>query len=408
MIPLAALALAASVAWVLGTTIGYSRYLARRARRASLPEAATRPAAENAESEWLSVTAIVATREPAAVIEARVRDLRRADYPAHLLDIVIGVDASGAPALVPALRAALAHDAGCRVVAGESPGKAGALNAAVAAASGDVLLFADSHQSFPPELARRLVRALDAPGVGAATGLVATPEDDGFSASYWKAEQQVRAWQSAHHSVICVTGAVYAMPRRLYTRIPDGTICDDLFSTMTLASAGHRVVLVPEAVALDPRRFTGAEQYRRRVRTMTGLLQLIRSHGEWLRPAHNPMWLDLWVHKVNRLALPWVVLAGAVAGGVLAFELLRLLSPAQRSLVYGAVAVAALGVVFVLLASRRLRERVTGVARAFLVPVVALANGVRGRWNVWAPVPVTARAAEPASPAAPAVPSPHS
>lgn len=395
MIAFATLALAASVAWVLGTTIGYSRYLKRRARG--------RPIAPDApgSSQLPRVTAIVATREPASVIESRVRNLQTAEYPSELLSIVVGVDASVAESRVPALRKALSADTSCLVVQGEVPGKASALNAAVTAAAGDVLLFADSHQTFPATLMRQLVGALSAPGVGAATGLVATPEDDGFSAAYWKSEQQVRAWQSAHHSVICVTGAVYAMPRALFTPVPAGTICDDLFATMSLASAGYRVVLVPDAIALDARRFTGAEQHRRRIRTMTGLVQLLRSNTQWLRPSRNPMALDLWVHKVNRLLLPWVALTGMFSAIVLGLELLRQLSPAERSIVLVAMAGVSSLIALVLLLSRRLRERTAGMVRAFSVPVIALINGLRGQWNVWSPVPLTAHSNERPAPLPP-------
>ncbi len=397
MIVFATLALAASVAWVLGTTFGYSRYLERRARGRPVS-----PPAALLETLPL-VTAIVATREPAAVIQARAKDLRSADYPAHLLSIVIGIDASVAHTLVPALRELLVHDPDCRIVAGEVPGKAGALNAAVAAASGDVLLFADSHQSFPAALLKQLVGALSSAGVGAATGLVATPEDDGFSSSYWKREQQVRAWQSAHHSVICVTGAVYAMPRALFTPIPVGTICDDLFATMSLASAGYRVVLVPQAIALDPRRFTGAEQHRRRVRTMTGLVQLLRANSHWLRPSRNPMAFDLWVHKANRLALPWVVLVGAASGLTLCVLLLQRVSPEQLNIVTLVAAAASLLFALLLVISQRLRERLAGALRAFTVPMIALVNGLRGRWNVWTPVPATAHRSDHAT----TLPTPH-
>lgn len=402
MILAATLALAASVAWVLGTTFGYSKFLARRARsRTAAPGTAAAPRSDNLPT----VTLIVASREPAAVIEARVRNLRLADYPADRLHIVVGVDAQVASTTVPQLQLLLTHDVQIQVVAGVAPGKAGAINAAVAAATGDVLLFADSHQSFPTALVGQLVHALDPPDVGACTGLVATPEDDGFSASYWKSEQQVRARQSAFHSVICVTGAVYAMRRELFTPIPIGTICDDLFATMTLVCAGHRVVLVPHAIALDPRRFTGAEQYRRRVRTMTGLVQLLRTNTHWLRPSQNPMWFDLWVHKVNRLALPWVVLLAAFCTIVLGVQLLRALSPQQRVIVYLLVAVAAMAFALLLFASSAVRDRFAGLLRALMVPIVALFNGARGRWNVWTPVPATARAHD-VSPAP--LSSPHS
>ena len=34
---------------------------------------------------------------------------------------------------------------------------------------------------------------------------------------------------------------------------------------------------------------------------------------------------------------------------------------------------------------RRARDQVIGVLRLMLVPVVAISNGLRGRWSVWTP-----------------------
>ena len=373
----AALVLITGALWTLASTVGYSKYLAARARGRAVRPIAARP------EPTPTVSAVIATREPADVLAARVANLLESEWPVDRIGVIIGVDAAAAAALVPELQSRFAEESRVRVVQGHEPGKASALNAAVAASSAEMLVFTDSHQSFDPLLLGRLVDAASAPGVGAATGILTTPEDDGFSASYWKAEQAIRGWQSAHHSVICVTGAVYAMPRRLFTPVPAGTICDDLFATMSLVTAGHRVVLVPEARALDARRFSNAQQYRRRVRTMTGLLQLVVTNPGWLRPSVNPVWFDLWMHKLNRLLLPWVLLASALAAAVLAALMLRALPPELRRDALLVFAALALAVLLLLGRSRWLRERLAGAARAFLVPVEALANALRGRWNVW-------------------------
>ena len=50
-------------------------------------------------TELPRVTAIVASRDDAATIAARVADFLRADYPADRLNIVVGLDSTGAPCL---------------------------------------------------------------------------------------------------------------------------------------------------------------------------------------------------------------------------------------------------------------------------------------------------------------------
>ena len=79
------------------------------------------------------------------------------------------------------------------------------------------------------------------------------------------AEVRLRRAQERLHSIICVSGAVYALRRDLWRPMPAGLICDDLFVTMHVAGAGLRVGLVPEARAVDARQFTRAEHFARKI-----------------------------------------------------------------------------------------------------------------------------------------------
>jgi cellulose synthase/poly-beta-1,6-N-acetylglucosamine synthase-like glycosyltransferase len=104
-----------------------------------------------------TVTVVVATREDGDLVCARVRDALKADYPAALLNVVVAIDhAAGTDP----------KDIECRepratVVQGDAPGgKAAALNAGVRAASGEILVFSDTHQRFEPDAVSALVRAL--------------------------------------------------------------------------------------------------------------------------------------------------------------------------------------------------------------------------------------------------------
>ena len=142
-------------------------------------------------------------------------------------------------------------------------GKAAALNAGVARASGDILVFADARQMFAPDALRALVAPFADPAVGGVTGELILDcggrggcgpargerrhpqacdrrssgrgpdrrlrlDRRGEQAStigegvglYWRYEKQLRRLESTVGSTLGATGAIYAIRRSLYVRCP--------------------------------------------------------------------------------------------------------------------------------------------------------------------------------------------
>jgi cellulose synthase/poly-beta-1,6-N-acetylglucosamine synthase-like glycosyltransferase len=329
-----------------------------------------------------TVSIIIASRDDAAAIERRVADCLRTTYPPDQLEIVVGIDASVGGEL-PELFT------GCcriRVVRGDGPGgKAATLNAAVRAAGGDVLLFADAHQRFDADAIGGLVAALDAPGVGAASGCLDFPRGRaGASRSlaerYWLFERWLRRNEADVHSCIGVTGAIWAMRRELWSPLPAQLILDDLYTPMRLILAGHRVAFVHAARAMETRRHAPRQEYHRKVRTLTGVMQMCAWLPQTLHPVRNPVWAQWVTHKLLRLLTPYWIATIVLWLGVYVG-----LALGARAL-WVVVAAAAVSAV-----ARVALPRVTAVAWETLVAgvllqtaaIVGTVNGVRRRWDVW-------------------------
>jgi poly-beta-1,6-N-acetyl-D-glucosamine synthase len=369
-------AVTASFGLLAITLVGYPLIVRARAalRRDALRAGAIPPEADRGPTPH--VTVVVASRDEPAVLEARVRNLRETAYPADRMDIVVAVDARAPHSWtdVAARLGALAT-----VVPGDQPGgKAAALNAAVRIARGEVLVFADARQSFTREAIPSLVRALSADGVGAVSGMVQSPADGRLMGRYWKYEYELRRRQSTVHSIICVSGAIYSLRRELWRPMPAELICDDLFVTMGLTTRGWRVGHCEEAIAVDPRQFTREQHFDRKVRTMTGLLQLCAWMPEILVPWRNAIWIDLVLHKLTRIIVPYLFILGAAG---LAWLALTYGGP----MVWGLAVAAAVAAAAVLVARPGLRQSLTWALRLLTVPVIALGNALRGRWQVWQP-----------------------
>jgi cellulose synthase/poly-beta-1,6-N-acetylglucosamine synthase-like glycosyltransferase len=329
-----------------------------------------------------SVSIVLASSGNSQAIRARIADLLLTAYPAQLLQVVVGVDAARAEATLGQLTG---MDSRVEVVLGDEPGgKAATLNAAVRAARHDVLVFADTAQRFDSDAVSALVTELADPRLAAVSGMLELPRTHGtlnLAERYWRYERWLRYWEARLHSCVGVTGAIYAMRRTLWLPLPTGLILDDVYVPMRLALQGWRIGYTHRARAHDIRRFAVGQEYRRKVRTLTGNLQVCAWMPEVLVPLRNPIWIQFVCHKLLRLLTPYLalcVVVGLVGAGVMAL----VASPArQQFMVFAGLTCLAIGLV------PEIRRRITrqiawGLALQGSI-VVATINGLRGRWDVW-------------------------
>jgi cellulose synthase/poly-beta-1,6-N-acetylglucosamine synthase-like glycosyltransferase len=281
-----------------------------------------RKRASPAGRQWPSVSVVVAAHNERTRLPGRIVNLLDQTYPGAL-EVIIASDGS-----TDGTRAALTRFAG-RVRFIELPrgGKPLALNAGVAAATGDIVVFADARQRFAPDAIRELIANFDDPEVGGVTGelvldceMHADPDDstmgDGVGL-YWKYEKWLRRHESRVRSTLGATGAIYALRRALWQPLPAVALLDDVLAPMRVVLAGKRVVFDERAQAFDRVAPSGAAEARRKVRTLAGNYQILRLEPRLLIPGVNPVWLQYLSHKVGRLLVPWALLAALLASAIL-------------------------------------------------------------------------------------------
>jgi cellulose synthase/poly-beta-1,6-N-acetylglucosamine synthase-like glycosyltransferase len=293
----------ASLLFVAYAYLGYPALLALRRRLKARP-ARRGPATP-------SITVVIAARDEGARLLGKLENIRALDYPRDDLDVVIALDGDdGSAADLRALAAT-----GVRVVVlPEHRGKAAALNAAVAEARGEIVVFADVRQRIAPDALRALVAPFADPEVGVVTGELVLTDEAGDEAAdavglYWRYEKQIRAWESDVHSVVGATGALYAARRWLVAPLPEAAILDDVLTPMGLVLRGFRCVFEPGARVYDRVACCATAEYRRKVRTLAGNFQMLALMPQLLHPGRNPIWWQLVSHKVARLFVPYALLS---------------------------------------------------------------------------------------------------
>jgi cellulose synthase/poly-beta-1,6-N-acetylglucosamine synthase-like glycosyltransferase len=262
------------------------------------------------------LTLIIAAHNCGSAIEAKIQNCRSLDYPRERRHLVIALD--GCTDDTEAVVRRLAGPDLEVVCLAEHLGKAAALNAGLARARGEVVVFADVRQRIEAGALRALLAPLADPGVGVVTGELLLADETGREARdgvglYWRYEKKIRGLESDVHSVVGATGALYAVRRALVRPIPVGTLLDDVAIPMNAVLAGARCVFEPGARVLDRVACCAEVEYYRKVRTLAGNYQLVAQQPALLLPWRNPVWLQFVSHKIARLLVPYALLALVVS-----------------------------------------------------------------------------------------------
>lgn len=254
-----------------------------------------------------TVSIIIAVYNGAESVKAKIESILALDYPRELLQIMVVSDGSsdGTDSIVRGF-----SDRGIQLLVIPHRGKASALNAALGAASGDILFFTDVRQMLDRGALRHLVANFADPAIGAATGemrlIKGRRGEQADMDLYWRYEVWARKQHSSIDSIFATTGCIYAMRRALAVPIPPDTLSDDAALPLGAFFRGYRVVFDPAAIAIDYPAKTGTE-FRRRCRTLAGLWQVF-VRMPWLFTSRNRMRVHFLSHKFGRLVLPWAIL----------------------------------------------------------------------------------------------------
>ena len=301
------------------------------------------------------VSIVVAARNEAARLPARLDNLLSLYYPASRRQIIVVSDGSTDETLK--VLAGYQSKGLVDVVAVPPGGKALALNAGIERARFEIVVFADARQTFAPDALRELVAPFADPRVGAVTGELQLDAESACRRSdrdrrvfdrrsgeragaferreqerrrtlrstiadgvglYWKYEKQMRRLESRIWSTLGATGAIYAIRRALYRPLPADTILDDVLTPMRIVLAGYRVVFNEKALAFDRAASDADAEARRKVRTLAGNYQILALEPALLLPWRNPVWLQYLSHKDGRLVVPYAMLAALASSIVLA------------------------------------------------------------------------------------------
>ena len=339
-----------------------------------------------------SVSIVLAVHNGASLLPGQIDHLLNLDYP-NIPEIILVSDGStdGSNELL----AQQSHPRIRTIILEQHSGKAVAVNAGVALATSDVILFVDIRPEIAPGSIQKLVSNFADPKVGCVAGELVLRQSGHDAATaaigglYWRYEQWIRTCECAFDSPVGVYGGFYAVRRELVVPQPPGTILDDMFQPLSIIRQGYRSVLDPRALVYDtwPKKVEG--EFNRKVRTLAGNFQLFQLAPWSLMPGNRVLFQFL-SHKVMRLIVPYLLITLLGSSIALSFH-------SRQFAVFAGVQI--LGWI---IATVGLKYRVPGLQRiasfasALLVlnaaAVVGLYRFIMTRgplWKIWSSGPVT-------------------
>jgi glycosyltransferase involved in cell wall biosynthesis len=256
-----------------------------------------------------SVSVVLAVHNGVAQLPGKIQHLLGLDY-ANIKEVIIVSDGSTdgtAELLVNQQHLSLRT-----IVLKEHCGKAAAVNAGVAEATGDLILFVDIRPEIAPGAIEQLVGNFADKKVGCVAGELILRQEGHDATSeavgglYWRYEQWIRKCEAACDSPVGVYGGFYAIRRELFVPLPAGLILDDMFQPLSIIRQGYRSVLDFSACVFDtwPKKVEG--EFHRKVRTLAGNFQLFKL-APWTLTPQNRVLFQLVSHKVMRLIVPYLL-----------------------------------------------------------------------------------------------------
>jgi len=255
-----------------------------------------------------SVSVIIAAYNEEKVIGERLENALAFDYPRDRLQILVASD--GSTDRTEEIVAGYASK-GVLLLSLPRRGKIRTLNAAVARATGKILVFTDANIMCRPDTLRALVSNFADPGVGGVAGHTTYTLDPSSESSsygerlYWRYDTWLKKLESQTGSIVSAHGGLYAIRRVLFRAIPDGAVTDDFAISTSVIAQGYRLVFEPDALATEVAVPEAQREFRRRVRLMTRGLRGVFLRRRLLNPLRYGFYsVVLASHKLARRLVP--------------------------------------------------------------------------------------------------------
>jgi cellulose synthase/poly-beta-1,6-N-acetylglucosamine synthase-like glycosyltransferase len=253
-----------------------------------------------------NITVVLCVFNGEKVIQSRINNIFSLDYPTEKMNVIVVAD--GCSDKTGEQVESCGHRNVKLVSYENNRGKSFALSKAMEHVETDFTLFADVRQRFSEDVLQQILPYFNDESVGMVTGNLQIEQSGGDPGLYWRYEKAIRKCESDYSSLVGVTGAIYMARTKLMPDFPADIVLDDMYGPLSIIKHNYRVVYCEQAHAFDSGSHTLKEEFERKVRTLAGNYQLFEVLPWTLNPLKNPVFFELFSHKVCRLLVPYFMI----------------------------------------------------------------------------------------------------
>jgi len=265
-------------------------------------------------------TLIVTARNEERRLKEKIDNTLAQDYPAPLLEIIVASDCS----TDRTDDIARAYGDRIRLVrAPERRGKEAAQQLAVAAASGEILIFSDVATALLPDAVSSIVANFADPSVGCVSSVDRFVDADGRASgegAYVRYEMWLRALETRVNSLVGLSGSFFAARREVCRHWAADRQSD--FSTLLNAvERGWRGVLDADTAGYYRNIADTRRESHRKTRTVVRGIAVLARNARMLNPVRYGLFAwQLASHKLCRWLVPFAMIAAAIGSAGLASQ----------------------------------------------------------------------------------------
>ncbi|MEO1480793.1 MAG: glycosyltransferase [Myxococcota bacterium] len=258
-----------------------------------------------------SMSIIIAVRNAQDVIGRKLENTLSLERPTTDIEIVVASDGSddGTDDVVEQFA-----DRGVALLRCPAGGKESAQKAAIAVATGDVLVFSDVGTEIPRDALVHLLQEFTDAGVGAVSSEDRMIREDGTvsgEGAYVRYEMALRRLESRVRGVIGLSGSFFAA-RKEVCESWDTKSPSDFNTAVNCARKGYVAISSPRVLGLY-RDVKGRQEYGRKVRTVLRGITAVARNTDVLNPFRFGLFaFQMISHKIMRWAVPWLLIGTAL------------------------------------------------------------------------------------------------
>jgi glycosyltransferase involved in cell wall biosynthesis len=267
----------------------------------------------------LPVSIVITAHNEENALARKIENALGQDYPGPI-EIIVASDCSTdrtdliARSFAPRVRL---------VRSNERKGKEAAQQLAVAASSGEVLIFTDVATMLAPDGVSRMLENFADATVGCVSSSDRVAGASGRvsgEGAYVRYEMYLRTLETTVNSLVGLSGSFFGA-RRQVCRSWASDRQSDFNTLLNAVGMGWRGVLDPRAIGVYPNVSDERREFQRKVRTVVRGLYVLFARREMLNPLRFGLFSwQLASHKVCRWLVPFAMAAAALANTALAAQ----------------------------------------------------------------------------------------